>query len=73
VPNDSHDLHARLTLLDRRLDHIPYGERISLEWWLIDGRWQRRGRGGDKLCMRRLGDQGPYADWNVYAATFPRV
>jgi len=41
-----------------------------LEWWLVDGRWERRGRGGDKLCMCRLGDRGPYADWNVYAATF---
>ena len=24
-----------------------------LEWWLVDSRWARRGRGGDKLCMAR--------------------
>jgi hypothetical protein len=29
-----------------------------LEWWLVDGRWERRGRGGDRLCMCRLGDRG---------------
>lgn len=38
-------------------------------WWQQDGRWQRRGRGLDRLCMARLGDVGPYAVGNVYCAT----
>ena len=40
-----------------------------LAWWLVDDRWQRRGRGGNRLCMCRRGDRGPYAIGNVYVAT----
>jgi hypothetical protein len=39
-------------------------------WWQEEGAWHRRGRGADRLCMARLGDCGPYAPGNVYAATF---
>ena len=43
-----------------------YGEwRV---WW--GDLWPRRGRGGDRLCMGRLGDRGPYAPGNVYPTTF---
>jgi len=38
-------------------------------WWQIDNRWERRGRGADKLCMARKGDEGPYSWDNVYCTT----
>jgi hypothetical protein len=40
------------------------------KWWQADGCWARRGRGGDRLVMARLGDAGGYEPGNVYAATF---
>jgi hypothetical protein len=39
-------------------------------WWQSGGRWRRRGRGGDLLCMCRRGDRGGYEPGNVYAGTF---
>ena len=41
-----------------------------LAWWLIDDRWVQRGRGGNRLCMCRRGDRGPYSESNVYVGTF---
>ena len=38
-------------------------------WWSQGGRWEQRGRGRGKLVMARTGDVGPYAPWNVRAAT----
>jgi len=38
-------------------------------WWQTDDRWQRRGRGTDKLVMARFKDQGPYSIGNTYCTT----
>ena len=40
-----------------------------LQLWLDSGKWEERGRGGDKYCMCRIGDNGPYAVDNVFIAT----
>jgi hypothetical protein len=42
------------------------------EWkqiWLDSGRWEQRGRGADKYCMMRKGDQGHYEADNVFIGT----
>lgn len=41
------------------------------EWWTIwqeSGKWALRGR-GQGYCMARIGDDGPYADGNIYITT----
>ena len=38
-------------------------------WWSTDGRWARRGRGRDALCMARRDDAGPYALYNIKPLT----
>lgn len=38
-------------------------------WWQLDGRWERRGMGGDALVMARPGDTGPYSPENVVCLT----
>lgn len=38
-----------------------------LEWWGED--IHRRGPGVNDLCMQRIGDVGPYTDWNVRKGT----
>lgn len=38
-------------------------------WWQLDGRWDRRGMGGDALVMARHGDVGPYSLDNVMCIT----
>jgi hypothetical protein len=43
--------------------------RLSLlEWWEIwatSGKYEKRGRGGDRYVMARHGDSGPYSVGNV--------
>ena len=36
-----------------------------LEVWEVCGKWEQRGRGNDKYCMCRTGDEGPYEYGNV--------
>jgi hypothetical protein len=39
------------------------------EWkevWIKSGKWDERGRGADKYCMCRIGDQGCYEVSNVF-------
>jgi hypothetical protein len=39
------------------------------EWkqiWLNSGKWEQRGRGAEKYCMCRIGDQGCYEKGNVF-------
>jgi hypothetical protein len=39
------------------------------EWkqiWIDSGKWDQRGRGADKYCMCRIGDQGCYEVGNVF-------
>lgn len=36
------------------------------EWWIASGKWEQRGRGRGKYCMRRHGDVGPYSIDNVF-------
>lgn len=39
------------------------------DWWLATGKWEQRGRGRGKFCMRRHGDVGPYSLDNVFCGT----
>jgi len=39
------------------------------DWWLATGKWEQRGRGRGKYCMRRYGDIGPYSVENVFCGT----
>lgn len=39
------------------------------EWWIASGKWEERGRGRGKYCMRRHGDVGPYSIDNVFCGT----
>lgn len=39
------------------------------QWWCVDGRWERRGRGREALVMARNGDCGAYEPNNVHVAT----
>lgn len=34
--------------------------------WIESGKWEQRGRGGDKYCMCRNGDAGAYEVGNVF-------
>jgi hypothetical protein len=47
--------------------------KISFEeWWKIwqgSGRWEQRGKGAQRYCMCRVGDEGPYQVGNVFIAT----
>lgn len=47
--------------------------RMNLrEWmlvWELSGKWSERGVGGDKYCMARIDDRGPYAPDNVKIIT----
>lgn len=36
------------------------------DWWIATGKWEQRGRGRGKYCMRRHGDTGPYSVENVF-------
>lgn len=36
------------------------------DWWIATGKWELRGRGRGKYCMRRHGDVGPYSIDNVF-------
>jgi len=36
------------------------------DWWVASGKWEQRGRGRGKYCMRRHGDIGPYSIENVF-------
>lgn len=36
------------------------------DWWIATGKWEQRGRGCGKYCMRRHGDVGPYSIDNVF-------
>ena len=36
------------------------------DWWIASGKWEQRGRGRGKYCMRRHGDTGPYSVENVF-------
>jgi hypothetical protein len=57
-------------------------KRRGVEWqftfedwcrvWLDSGKWDSRGRGGDKYCMARFGDVGPYCASNVEIIPFRR-
>lgn len=38
-------------------------------WWQVDGRWDRRGTGHDRLVMARLSDGEPYREGNVKCIT----
>lgn len=38
-------------------------------WWQVDNRWAVRGRKRGCVMMARIGNAGPYAPGNVYAAT----
>jgi len=39
------------------------------DWWIATGKWDQRGRGRGKYCMRRRGDIGPYSIDNVFCGT----
>lgn len=39
------------------------------DWWVATGKWEQRGRGRGKYCMRRYGDVGPYSIDNVFCGT----
>lgn len=39
------------------------------DWWIATGKWELRGRGYGKYCMRRHGDVGPYSIDNVFCGT----
>ena len=39
------------------------------DWWVATGKWEQRGRGRGKYCMRRQGDTGPYSIDNVFCGT----
>lgn len=39
------------------------------DWWIETGKWESRGRGRGKYCMRRHGDVGPYSIDNVFCGT----
>ena len=39
------------------------------DWWIATGKWELRGRGRGKYCMRRNGDVGPYSIDNVFCGT----
>lgn len=39
------------------------------DWWTATGKWELRGRGRGKYCMRRHGDVGPYSIDNVFCGT----
>lgn len=39
------------------------------DWWVATGKWEQRGRGRGKYCMRRHGDTGPYSIDNVFCGT----
>jgi hypothetical protein len=39
------------------------------DWWIATGKWEQRGRGRGKYCMRRHGDIGPYSIDNVFCGT----
>jgi hypothetical protein len=40
-----------------------------LELWLLSGKWFLRGRGQDKYCVCRYGDEGAYSSRNCYIGT----
>tara|TARA_R110000744_G_scaffold343198_1_gene448411 strand:+ start:100 stop:537 length:438 start_codon:yes stop_codon:yes gene_type:complete len=50
---------------------IPF--HFSFEgWWEVwgtSGKWEQRGKGADKYCMCRTGDEGPYEYGNVRVDT----
>lgn len=39
------------------------------DWWIATGKWDQRGRGRGKFCMRRIGDIGSYSIDNVFCGT----
>ena len=42
-------------------------------WWeaqLGPDWFNKRGKGKGKYCMARIGDEGPYVEWNVVCMTF---
>lgn len=39
------------------------------DWWIATGKWDLRGRGRGKYCMRRHGDIGPYSIDNIFCGT----
>jgi hypothetical protein len=39
------------------------------DWWIATGKWELRGRGRGKYCMRRHGDIGAYSIDNVFCGT----
>ena len=39
------------------------------DWWIATGKWELRGRGRGKYCMRRHNDVGPYSIDNVFCGT----
>lgn len=39
------------------------------DWWIATGKWEQRGRGRGKYCMRRHGDVGPYSIDNGFCGT----
>tara|TARA_B110000908_G_C9931300_1_gene304043 strand:+ start:72 stop:545 length:474 start_codon:yes stop_codon:yes gene_type:complete len=46
---------------------IPFHMTIFDWWaeWCSSGKWEERGKGADKYCMCRTGDEGPYEYGNV--------
>lgn len=50
--------------LDRGVEWL-FDEPTWLRLWKESGRWELRGRAPGQYQMARLGDCGPYAEWNV--------
>lgn len=58
----------RTTAFDRGIDFLlTYEEWIKT--WIDSGHIANRGKGAEKYCMARFGDQGPYAIGNVKIIT----
>jgi hypothetical protein len=55
---------AKNNALQRGVEWL-FDESSWLKVWKDSGRWKDRGQAPGKFQMARLGDCGPYADWNV--------
>lgn len=84
MPDNQHDIPPPTSFAKKafRLQRRNAGRRgiaFHLDfatWWqfwnAVPGRWERRGRGLERLCMARFADVGPYALHNIYCATNAR-
>lgn len=58
-----HKSNAKQRCIEMRLTFDEWKEI-----WLQSGKWDERGRGAEKYCMCRLGDEGHYEAGNVFIA-----